>query len=66
MSERSFGRRYAEATRVTPARAVKRLRVKVARRLVFDRLPVKRIAAPRLRKLQQLLWRREVFRCPGT
>jgi transcriptional regulator GlxA family with amidase domain len=45
MSERSFSRRYAEATGVTPARAVERLRVEAARRLLSDtRLPVKRIA----------------------
>jgi transcriptional regulator GlxA family with amidase domain len=46
MSERSFSRHYAEATGITPARAVERLRVEVARRLLSDtRLPVKRIAA---------------------
>jgi transcriptional regulator GlxA family with amidase domain len=46
MSERSFSRRYAEATGITPARAVERLRVEAARRLLSDtRLPVKRIAA---------------------
>lgn len=45
MSERSFSRRYAEATGQTPARAVERLRVETARRLLSDtRLPVKRIA----------------------
>ena len=45
MSERSFSRRYAEATGITPARAVERLRVEAARRLLSDtRLPVKRIA----------------------
>lgn len=45
MSERSFSRRYTEATGVTPARAVERLRVEAARRLLGDtRLPVKRIA----------------------
>ncbi len=45
MSERSFSRRYAEATGLTPARAVERLRVEAARRLLSDtRLPVKRIA----------------------
>lgn len=45
MSERSFSRRYAEATGQTPARAVERLRVEAARRLLSDsRLPVKRIA----------------------
>jgi transcriptional regulator GlxA family with amidase domain len=46
MSERSFSRRYAEATGLTPVRAVERLRVEAARRLLSDtRLPVKRIAA---------------------
>ena len=46
MSERSFSRRYVEATGQTPARAVERLRVEAARRLLSDtRLPVKRIAA---------------------
>src|SRR5215831_18786646 len=46
MSERSFSRHYAKATGITPARAVERLRVEAARRLLSDtRLPVKRIAA---------------------
>jgi transcriptional regulator GlxA family with amidase domain len=46
MSERSFCRHYVEATGITPARAVERLRVEAARRLLADtRLPVKRIAA---------------------
>ena len=45
MSERTFSRRYAEATGHTPARAVERLRVEAARRLLSDtRLPVKRVA----------------------
>jgi transcriptional regulator GlxA family with amidase domain len=45
MSERSFSRRYAEATGQTPARAIERLRVDAARRLLSEsRLPVKRIA----------------------
>jgi len=45
MSERSFSRHYAEATGITPARAVERLRVEAARRLLCDtRLPLKRIA----------------------
>jgi transcriptional regulator GlxA family with amidase domain len=45
MSERSFSRHYVEATGITPARAVERLRVEAARRLLSDtRLPVKRIA----------------------
>jgi transcriptional regulator GlxA family with amidase domain len=45
MSERSFSRRYAEATGLTPARAVERLRVEAARRLLSDsRLPVKGVA----------------------
>jgi transcriptional regulator GlxA family with amidase domain len=45
MSERSFSRHYAEATGQTPARAIERLRVEEARRLLLDsRTPVKRIA----------------------
>jgi transcriptional regulator GlxA family with amidase domain len=45
MSERSFSRRYAQETGVTPARAIERLRVEAARRLLSEsRLPVKRIA----------------------
>ena len=45
MSERSFSRRYAEATGLTPARAVERLRVEATRRLLSEsRQPVKRIA----------------------
>jgi transcriptional regulator GlxA family with amidase domain len=46
MSERSLSRRYAEATGVTPARAVERLRVEAARRLLAERsMPIKRVAA---------------------
>jgi transcriptional regulator GlxA family with amidase domain len=45
MSERSFSRHYAEATGQTPARAIERLRVDAARRLLSEsRTPVKRIA----------------------
>jgi transcriptional regulator GlxA family with amidase domain len=45
MSERSFSRHYAEAIGQTPARAVERLRVEAARRLLSEsRTPVKRIA----------------------
>lgn len=45
MSERSFSRRYAQATGMTPGRAVERLRLEAARRLLLEtRLPVKRIA----------------------
>jgi transcriptional regulator GlxA family with amidase domain len=45
MSERSFSRHYLEATGVTPGRAVERLRVEAARRLLADSgLPVKRIS----------------------
>lgn len=45
MSERSFSRHYLEATGLTPARAVERLRVEEARRLLSEsRLPVKRIS----------------------
>jgi transcriptional regulator GlxA family with amidase domain len=44
MSERSFSRHYAAATGMTPARAVERLRVEAARRLLLEtRLPIKRI-----------------------
>ena len=46
MSERTFLRRYREATGLTPARAIERLRVEAARQLLADtRLPVKRVAA---------------------
>lgn len=46
LSERSLGRRYAEATGSTPAKAVERLRVEAARNLLSEpRLPIKRIAA---------------------
>src|ERR1700689_5197920 len=45
MSERSFSRRYAEATGLTPAHAVERLRVEAARRMLSEsRLPVKRVS----------------------
>jgi transcriptional regulator GlxA family with amidase domain len=45
MSERSFSRHYAEATGQTPARAIERLRLEAAQRLLSEtRLPVKRIA----------------------
>ena len=45
MSERSFSRHYQGATGLTPARAVERLRVEGARRLLSDsHLPIKRIA----------------------
>ncbi len=45
MSERTFLRRYREATGVTPARAIERLRVEAARQLLADtRLSAKRIA----------------------
>ena len=45
MSERSFSRHYAQATGMTPGRAVERLRVEAARRLLSEsRLPVKRIS----------------------
>jgi transcriptional regulator GlxA family with amidase domain len=45
MSERSFSRHYAEETGLTPLRAVERLRVEAARRLLSEsRLPVKRIS----------------------
>jgi transcriptional regulator GlxA family with amidase domain len=45
LSERSFSRHYAQATGLTPARAVERLRVEAARQLLLDsRLPIKRIS----------------------
>lgn len=45
MSERSFTRRYTQATGLTPARAVERLRLEAARRLLSETpLPVKRVA----------------------
>ncbi len=45
MSERSFSRHYLEATGLTPAHAVERLRVEAARLLLSEtRLPVKRIS----------------------
>ncbi|MEH2513374.1 transcriptional regulator GlxA family with amidase domain [Nitrobacteraceae bacterium AZCC 1564] len=45
MSERSFSRHYAEATGITPARAVEQLRVEAARQLLSEtRLPIKRIS----------------------
>ena len=45
MSERNFSRRYAEAVGLTPARAVERLRVEAARRLLSEsRAPIKRVA----------------------
>jgi transcriptional regulator GlxA family with amidase domain len=45
MSERSFSRRYAEATGRTPARAIEQLRLEEARRLLSEsRQPIKRIA----------------------
>jgi transcriptional regulator GlxA family with amidase domain len=46
MSERTFLRRYRDATGLTPARAIERLRVEAARQLLAEtRLPAKRIAA---------------------
>ncbi|MGA7998173.1 MAG: GlxA family transcriptional regulator [Bradyrhizobium sp.] len=45
MSQRSFSRHYAEATGLTPGRAVERLRVEAARRALLEsRLPIKRIS----------------------
>lgn len=46
MSERSFMRRYREATGKTPARAIEQMRVEAARNLLAGGpLPIKRIAA---------------------
>jgi transcriptional regulator GlxA family with amidase domain len=45
MSERSFSRHYAEATGLTPGRAVEPLRVEAVRQLLLEsRLPAKRIS----------------------
>jgi transcriptional regulator GlxA family with amidase domain len=45
MSERSFIRHYTESTGQTPARAIERLRVEAARRLLCEsRVPIKRIS----------------------
>lgn len=45
MSERSLSRRYREATGMTPAKGVERLRLEAARRALAEtRAPVKRIA----------------------
>lgn len=45
MSERSFSRHYSRATGQTPARAIERLRVEAARRMLSEtRLPVKSIS----------------------
>lgn len=45
MSERTFQRRYTQATGLTPARSVEQLRVEAARQLVLEtQLPIKRIA----------------------
>jgi transcriptional regulator GlxA family with amidase domain len=45
MSERSFSRHYAQATGVTPAHAIERLRVEAARQLLSESgQPVKRIS----------------------
>ena len=45
MSQRSFVRRYRAATGQSPGRAVERLRVEAARRMLEEGLPVKRAAA---------------------
>jgi len=46
MSERSFVRHYRAATGVTPARAIEKMRLEAARRLLGDTpLPIKRVAA---------------------
>jgi transcriptional regulator GlxA family with amidase domain len=45
MSERSFLRRYREATGMTPGRAIERLRVETARQLLAETtMPLKRVA----------------------
>ena len=46
MSERTFLRRYRDATGTTPQRAVERLRVEAARQMLTEtRIPAKRVAA---------------------
>lgn len=46
MSERTFLRRYREATGLTPLRAVETLRLEAARQMLVEtRLPIKRVAA---------------------
>ncbi len=46
MSERTFLRRYREATGMTPQRAVERLRVEAARQMLAEtHIPAKRVAA---------------------
>ncbi|MDC7789060.1 helix-turn-helix domain-containing protein [Rhodoplanes sp. TEM] len=45
MSERSFVRHYRSATGETPARAVERLRIEAARRMLESGLAVKQVAA---------------------
>ena len=46
MSERTFLRRYRDATGTTPQRAVERLRVEAARQMLAEtHIPVKRVAA---------------------
>jgi transcriptional regulator GlxA family with amidase domain len=44
MSQRSFSRRYTQATGLTPGRAIERIRVEAARQMLLQsRLPIKRI-----------------------
>jgi transcriptional regulator GlxA family with amidase domain len=45
MSERSFVRHYRQATGVTPARAVEKIRVEAARQVLEQGMAVKRVAA---------------------
>jgi len=45
MSERSFVRHYHQATGMTPARAIERIRIEAARQALEQGLPVKRAAA---------------------
>ena len=45
MSERTFSRHYLQATGLTPANAVERLRIEKARQLLSETsMPVKRVA----------------------
>ncbi|SJZ81262.1 Transcriptional regulator GlxA family, contains an amidase domain and an AraC-type DNA-binding HTH domain [Enhydrobacter aerosaccus] len=66
MSERSFSRHYTAATGLSPARAVERLRLEAARRLLSDtRTPVKRVAL-RCGFGSEEIMRRSFLRVLGT
>lgn len=66
MSPRGFARHYRAATGFTPARALERLRVEAARRLLAEsRLPLKRVALVCGFGSEETL-RRAVRRCVGA